>query len=345
MKWKDFAIGKKMAVGFGIVLFLLAASTVASFIGVGGIVGNAEQVIAGNRLDGFLAQKEVDHLNWSSKVNGLITDERINELDVELDDHKCSLGSWLYSDERKRAETLVPDLIPLLKKIEAPHEHLHKSAIGIQENYRAADPGLPAFMTARESDHLKWAETVHELFLHNLPELVVETDASNCPLGKWLEGSGALKAAEAAPDLVPIIESMKAPHRKIHQSALDIQKAWKQIHPGLPDPPAKSPGRPSSLDRSPGHVRHSGKARGFSGNRSRKVRLWFNFWPTNRAPKIWPPTPRNCRLPWRRSSSPMNACTNRPWISIRPWSRATGSGPNRYLFPAACRPWKKSAGI
>ena len=233
MKWKDFAIGKKMAVGFGVVLFLLAASTVASFIGVGGIVGNAGQVIAGNRLDGFLAQKEVDHLNWSSKVNGLITDDRINELDVELDDHKCSLGSWLYSDERKKAEQLVPDLIPLLKKIEVPHERLHKSAISIKDNYRAADPDLPEFMTARESDHLKWAEAVYELFLHNLPQLIVETDASNCPLGKWLEGPGAQKAVEADPDLYPIIESLKAPHRKIHQSALDIQKAWKQIHPGL----------------------------------------------------------------------------------------------------------------
>ena len=61
---------------------LLVACVVLSFTGVGGIVGNASQVIDGNKLDCDLAQKEVDHLNWSNQVNALLTDERITKLEV-----------------------------------------------------------------------------------------------------------------------------------------------------------------------------------------------------------------------------------------------------------------------
>ena len=44
MNWKNLTIGKKITVGFGIVLVMLAAVGLLSFTGVGSIVGNATQV-------------------------------------------------------------------------------------------------------------------------------------------------------------------------------------------------------------------------------------------------------------------------------------------------------------
>ncbi|MBF0449632.1 MAG: hypothetical protein HQK75_02925 [Candidatus Magnetomorum sp.] len=76
--WKNLSIGKKQAVGFGAVLILLIILVISSFNGIGHIVMNAKQVITGNRLDGLLAQKEVDHLNWANQVNALLTDEYLN---------------------------------------------------------------------------------------------------------------------------------------------------------------------------------------------------------------------------------------------------------------------------
>ena len=61
MSWKDFTIGKKIGVGFGVVLVLLVVVGVMSYSGVHGIVNNAREVIDGNKLNGELAQKEVDH--------------------------------------------------------------------------------------------------------------------------------------------------------------------------------------------------------------------------------------------------------------------------------------------
>ena len=112
MKWKDMNLGKKLGAGFGAVLFLLFIMACWGVFGISGIVGDAEEVISGNKLDGILAQKEVDHLNWVSKVNALLIDENITKLTVETDDHKCAFGEWLYGEGRKEAEKMVPSLVP-----------------------------------------------------------------------------------------------------------------------------------------------------------------------------------------------------------------------------------------
>ena len=93
--FKNMTIGKKLACGFGLVMLTLIVMVVFSFIGVGGIVGNATEVIEGNKLDGMLAEKEVDHLNWVGKVNALLNDDSVTTLDFQTDDHKCGLGQWL----------------------------------------------------------------------------------------------------------------------------------------------------------------------------------------------------------------------------------------------------------
>ncbi len=233
MKWKNLKLGKKFGVGFGIVLALLVIVGGWAIFGISGIVGNAGEVIDGNKLDGILAQKEVDHLNWANKVSALLTDDKVTKLEVEVDDHNCGFGKWLYGEGRKHAETMVPSLAPMLEKIEEPHRKLHESAIKIDKHYEQADADLPGFLATKESDHLKWVAKVEQLLIQNLPKLEVETDDHKCSLGRWLHGDGAKKAAEGHPEFAQLIDNMKEPHNHLHQSAIEIKSVYKQIHPGL----------------------------------------------------------------------------------------------------------------
>lgn len=100
MSWKNLTIGKKTGIGFGVILVLLVVVGILSYTGVSGIVSDAVKVIKGNKLDGNMAQKEVDHLNWVNKVNALLTDDKLTSLDVQTDDHKCGFGKWLYGEGR-----------------------------------------------------------------------------------------------------------------------------------------------------------------------------------------------------------------------------------------------------
>lgn len=156
MNWKSLTIGKKIACGFGLVIILLVILGTLSFTGVGGIVRNASEVIDGNKLDGNLAQREVDHLNWANKVNALLTDEKVTTLDIQTDDRQCEFGKWLYSEKRKSAERLVPSLAPLLREIETPHFALHQSAVEIKNVFKQPHPGLALTLSNRLTDHVNW---------------------------------------------------------------------------------------------------------------------------------------------------------------------------------------------
>lgn len=233
--WKDLSIAKKLGVSFGVVLILLAITGLISFTGIGTIVSDAEQVIDGNKLDSTLAQKEVDHLNWANKVSALLTDVHVTELTVQTDDHQCAFGQWLYGEGRKEAEIRVPSLAPLLKEIEKTHADLHASAVAIKKQFIQADPHLPEFFIAREVDHLKWVGKIRQLFISNLPELKVQTDHHKCALGKFLYGEKGKQVAASDPELARLIEELKGPHKKLHASAIKIQKAWKQKEFGRND--------------------------------------------------------------------------------------------------------------
>jgi methyl-accepting chemotaxis protein len=228
MNCHNLTIGKKVALGFGLILLLLGVVGLLSFSGVKGIVYNAEQVINGNKLDGMLAQKEVDHLKWVNNVNALLTNDRVTELNVQTDHKQCGFGKWLYGEERQAAEKLVPSLAPLLKSIEAPHHHLHASAIEIDKHFNQADVHLPALLLQRQIDHLKWAADIRSAFLNKDNELNVQTDHTLCALGKWLRTDDAKQAYQSGSQRFKTEwDEMIAHHQKLHKSAESIQKLIK----------------------------------------------------------------------------------------------------------------------
>jgi methyl-accepting chemotaxis protein len=233
MSWRNMTIGKRITFGFGVVLVLLCSAGIMSFTGVGGIVTNAGDVIEGNKLDGTMAQRELDHLNWANKVNALLNDDKITKLAVQTDPHKCAFGKWLYGDGRKHAQELVPSLGPILTKVEDPHAKLHASAISIGKDFKPANSALPGFLAEKESDHLKWTAQICMLFITNGDKLTVQTDPHKCGFGKWLYGDQAKAAVAGNPELEKLLAAIKEPHAKLHATAVEIGDKYKQVHPGL----------------------------------------------------------------------------------------------------------------
>lgn len=220
---KNWKMALKMVFGFGIVLILLALTAVFSITGITGIVTNAETVIAGNKLDGNFAQREVEHLNWAGDVNALLTDENITELNVQLDDHECALGKWLYGPEREAAEKLVPGLAPLLKAIEEPHLHLHESAAMIKDEFKQADLNVPAELKQREIEHLEWAGQIRDALITGAKRTNAETDPTKCGLGKWLQTDEAKALYDAgSPEFKAAWDEMLVDHDNLHTSAIEL---------------------------------------------------------------------------------------------------------------------------
>jgi len=223
MNHKNWTIGKRIGVGFGVMLAMLAIVGFISFSGIGTIVRNAEQVIDGNRLDGLLAQKEVDHLNWANHVNALLTDDQVTHLSVQTDPTQCAFGRWLYGEERRSAEALVPALTPLLKDIEAPHQRLHASAARIGKVFVQADMALGDFLREKKIDHLKWMHQIKDVFLDPAATaLQVQTDPHKCSLGRWIYASDTAAVKDRDKAFAAHWTKLEGHHRHLHTSASAI---------------------------------------------------------------------------------------------------------------------------
>jgi len=226
-------VGKRIGLGFGLVLVVLGIVAGWAIFGFNGIVGNLGEAVECNVLRSEIAQKEIDHLNWAAEVNALLTDENVTELDVQTDPHKCAFGEWYYGEGRKAAEKLLPEVRQDLAAIEDPHRRLHESAIEIGKHFKQADALLPGKMCAREVDHLDWVDHLQDLLLENHDHLDVQTDPTKCAFGKWLDSAEAKKYAAADPRFAQLIEAVKEPHRRLHESAVAIQRVWQPAHLGL----------------------------------------------------------------------------------------------------------------
>ena len=170
MNWKNIRLRNKLFCGFGIVLVLLVVIGILGYGGVGSVTQNAQAVILGNQLDNLLAQKEVDHLNWISKVNQLWTTSQNRRIEVQTDDHLCGFGQWLYGQDRKDLESSYPDMAKLLKNIETPHQQLHASVIEINQIMEANAEKAAGLAAAGEVLHEKTLPALNQVqdLLHTI---------------------------------------------------------------------------------------------------------------------------------------------------------------------------------
>ena len=219
-------IGRQIGTGFGMVLVLLALVGFLDYTGTSRIVSNAKEVISGHELDAELTEKELAHLLWANKVNALLTDISVDEINVQTDHTKCGFGTWFYGEGREKAQTLVPGLAPLFQAIEEPHRQMHESVIAIQKVFKHADPALPALLVQRENEHLKWAAAIREAVISKKSRLDVQTDPARSELILWLNSKEADAVYQKGTrQFQQTWDSMIETHRKLYASAGEIDAA------------------------------------------------------------------------------------------------------------------------
>ncbi len=233
MKWNDLKLRTKFSVGFGLLLVLMVIIALWSVFGISRIIDGSKHVNTSHNLQTNIIQKEVDHLAWAGGVCSSFIRDDANTVEVQTDPTQCAFGKWYNSDARRQAEQEIPELKQLLNKIDQPHKDLHESVIAINERFNKIDPQLATTMTQLERDHLVWLGKIKDAFIENHSHMDVTTDHRTCNLGKFLFGDEAKKLAAQDNKLAELIEAIKIPHQKLHDSAAKIQAVWQPIHPGL----------------------------------------------------------------------------------------------------------------
>lgn len=228
MKWNNIKVGKKIFIGIGSILILLTLLGVFSVRGIGQIVSDGKTVAYGNNLARMITEKEIDHLNWAASLSKFLSDPAEKELHVQKNHKLCAFGKWLYGTERENAEAKVPMLSPLFKAIEEPHEHLHESATEIDEVFIRADHSLPELFAKMEVAHLNWAESALRQINTGAEKLEVQLNDHKCGFGKIIYGDRGEELAREHVKIGSLIENIKEPHRKLHDSAKEINRLLAQ---------------------------------------------------------------------------------------------------------------------
>jgi len=130
-------IGRKISLSFGVTIIILIAAVIFSVSEMKDVVSDLALSEHYSENFAFSLEKEIDHLNWASKISSSILLDKKSE--VQTDPEKCGLGKWLYpalndpktSDEIKK----------LLNEMEPLHKHLHQTADHIDS---VSDPKIRA---------------------------------------------------------------------------------------------------------------------------------------------------------------------------------------------------------
>ena len=81
----------------------------------------------------------------------------------------------------------------------------------------------------REIDHFQWAQKIGEFQGNeNLNESGVEKDEHKCGFGRWYYSEDRKKMEAAVPEIKDLLSQIEEPHKKLHLSAIELEKRLKK---------------------------------------------------------------------------------------------------------------------
>jgi len=163
MKKNNLKVKTKLMINVGILLILLLLIAVSSYVGINRINQFMTLSDVNHNLMIMLKSREINHLDWINTVLKSVSNDTIATVNVESDPHKCSFGKWYYSDDRKEAEKIMPDIKAHLLDIEIPHKNLHESVIKLKEISKN-NPDKAIILNIFENETMLNASKLREVF-------------------------------------------------------------------------------------------------------------------------------------------------------------------------------------
>ena len=207
----------------GILLTFLLVLGGSSYLLITQIIHDSHEFAKEAKYAEKFLSIELGHLKWANEVEALFVNNK-ETLDVQLDHQQCPFGKFLASDEAAALSKLSPEIAKILKDIVPVHKKLHDSAAKINDVWVQTHEGLGLKLEELLTMHLKWMQAVSKSIMSQ-SKIDVETDCKKCELGKWINGGQAQKLIAQWPEFAAIIDKIRAPHKALHTSVIQINQA------------------------------------------------------------------------------------------------------------------------
>ncbi|MEW6378421.1 MAG: methyl-accepting chemotaxis protein [bacterium] len=212
-------IGKRIWIGFAVILVLLLAMGGISYYSIHrmGTLEEASKIAATEGIR--LHDAKIKHLAWVNTVSDIFLRKDVDRLNVQTDDHQCTFGKWLYSEQADQMARIDPGIHSLLEKIKQPHRELHDSAKQIGSLFTKFDQKNDALLAERWIDHLTWANDLRD-YLMTGKKFTGSLNPHQCAFGQWY-----YTYRTDDPELESLLKKWASPHEALHNSAQKIIEA------------------------------------------------------------------------------------------------------------------------
>ena len=133
MFFSKLSIGKKLGLGFSVLIVVLIITNVLGTTGLMNIQNRWEMTEEARNLHATLMQRELEHLQWVMQLQDYLILESVEGFSLQLDPTKCNLGQWLGSEDLDHLLESYPEYAGDFQDLYEPHEQLHASAQTIRE--------------------------------------------------------------------------------------------------------------------------------------------------------------------------------------------------------------------
>jgi methyl-accepting chemotaxis protein len=205
-----------------LILFLLILGG-SSYVLITQIINDSHEFAMEAKYNEEILEVELGHLEWANEIEALFVNNKAT-LEVQFDHQQCPFGKFLASDDAASLSKLSPEIAKILKDIVPIHKQLHDSAAKINNTWIQTHQGLGLKLETLLTMHLKWMQSVSQSIMSQ-STIDVETDYRKCELGKWINGEQAKRIMAQWPAFAAIIEKVRAPHKALHDSVIQINQA------------------------------------------------------------------------------------------------------------------------
>lgn len=172
------SITKRLIFGFGLIVIILAGLVIFTYVGVNGLVVVGDKLIYGNKLKAISANSMLDYKDMLGEIGDYVTSDDNNaKLDIPADPKKaidspyCKLYKWLNSEDRKKAEDMIPQLRPVFSRMEEEIVSFHANVGEFKKVFTRPHTGLIAKMTSYNQEIVGWVGVVSEKLTKELDGL------------------------------------------------------------------------------------------------------------------------------------------------------------------------------
>jgi len=224
--FKNISLNMKLYYGFGAVLALLAVLATAALLSLNGIGAESDNYVRESDHERLILEKELALYRWIAELQRLFSQNlETTEVDVQTDHTKSGIGQFIYGEEGKVLTEADQKAGEFLEKMKDPNERLHSSAKLIKAAWKKRHRGLTQLLHDRLHDILAWTLKVSESIIERNSSPDVQLDPTKCAFGLFLASDQLREYIKDFPQLGQIMDSVRLPHERLHESASRIATA------------------------------------------------------------------------------------------------------------------------